>query len=95
MANKREENLEPVGNEKIKENKLNKEEKEKISNIVEEAKQNGNITYADLATKLNEVNPENLDDVFDEFEKVGIDLSGRFLMESHQMILMKNQTSKI
>ena len=32
------------------------------------------MTYSDLATKLNDVNPEKMDEVFDEFEKGGIDL---------------------
>ena len=32
------------------------------------------MTYSDLATKLNDVNPEKMDEVFDEFEKDGIDL---------------------
>ena len=27
------------------------------------------MTYSDLATKLNDVNPEKMDEVFDEFEK--------------------------
>jgi len=53
---------------------INKDEKEKISNIIEEAKQKGNMTYADLATKLNDVNPEKLESVMDEFEKVGVNI---------------------
>ena len=55
-------------------NKSEKTDKEKISNIIAEAKQNGKMTYSDLATKLNDVNPEKMDEVFDEFEKDGIDL---------------------
>ena len=51
-----------------------KTDKEKINNIIEEAKQKGKMTYGDLATKLNDVNPEKMDEVFDEFEKGGIDL---------------------
>ena len=58
-----------------KEDKNNKKtDKEKIDNIIKEAKQNGKMTYGDLATKLNDVNPEKMDEVFDEFEKGGIDL---------------------
>ena len=41
---------------------------------LQEAKENGKMTYSDLATKLNDVNPEKMDEVFDEFEKGGIDL---------------------
>ena len=90
MSNKKEENLEEVKTEnekKVKTTKTNekaskserkveneKTDKEKISNIIEEAKQNGKMTYSDLATKLNDVNPEKMDEVFDEFEKDGIDL---------------------
>lgn len=80
MASKKEENIEEnkikekVKNQKSESKKINKEEKEKINSIIEEAKQKGKMTYADLATKLNDVNPEKLDTVFDEFEKVGVDL---------------------
>ena len=87
MSNKKEENLEEVKKvEEAKETKVtktktkkepeNKEktDKEKINNIIKEAKENGKMTYSDLATKLNDVNPEKMDEVFDEFEKDGIDL---------------------
>ena len=87
MSNKKEENLEEVKKvEEVKETKVtkaktkkepeNKEktDKEKINNNIKEAKENGKMTYSDLATKLNEVNPEKMDEVFDEFEKGGIDL---------------------
>ena len=87
MSNKKEENLEEVKKvnevKELKEeketkkestNKSEKTDKEKISNIIAEAKQNGKMTYSDLATKLNDVNPEKMDEVFDEFEKDGIDL---------------------
>ena len=82
MSNKKEENLEEV--KKVEEAKVTKEtkaktkkepeNKEKINNIIKEAKENGKMTYSDLATKLNDVNPEKMDEVFDEFEKGGIDL---------------------
>ena len=84
MSNKKEENIEEVKKvNEVKEeketkkestNKSEKTDKEKISNIIAEAKQNGKMTYSDLATKLNDVNPEKMDEVFDEFEKDGIDL---------------------
>ena len=87
MSNKKEENLEEVKKvnevKEVKEeketkkestNKSEKTDKEKISNIIAEAKQNGKMTYSDLASKLNDVNPEKMDEVFDEFEKDGIDL---------------------
>ena len=86
MSNKKEENLEEVKKiNEIKEEKetktvekkakeTDKTDKEKIDNIIQEAKQSGKMTYSDLASKLNDVNPEKMDEVFDEFEKGGIDL---------------------
>ena len=87
MSNKKEENLEEIKKvEEVKETKVTKKkkkkepenkektDKEKINNIIKEAKENGKMTYSDLATKLNDVNPEKMDEVFDEFEKGGIDL---------------------
>ena len=60
---------------KAKENKKTKissEDKEKINSIIKEAKENGKMTYGDLA--LNDVNPEEMDSVFDAFEEIGVDL---------------------
>ena len=63
---------------KTKTKKTEKEEnsdKEKIKKIADEVKENGNnITYGELAKKLNSIDPENIDDVFDEFEKDGVDI---------------------
>ena len=62
---------------KTKENKKTKissEDKEKINSIIKEAKENGKMTYGDLATKLNDVNPEEMDSVFDACEEIGVDL---------------------
>ena len=62
---------------KIKESKKTKissEDKEKINSIIKEAKENGKMTYGDSATKLNDVNPEEMDSVFDAFEEIGVDL---------------------
>ena len=62
---------------KTKENKKTKissEDKEKINSIIKEAKETGKMTYGDLATKLNDVNPEEMDSVFDAFEEIGVDL---------------------
>ena len=74
MAKKKEEKVEEVKKQETDSKEISKDEKEKINNIIEEAKQKGKITYGDLATKLNDVNPEKLDSVFDEFEKGGVDL---------------------
>ena len=50
-------------------------DKEKILNILNKAKEKGNITYGELATELGEVNPEQLDKVFDTFEELGVSIS--------------------
>ena len=74
---KKEEKTDKKEEQKVKEEnskEINEAEKAKIDKIIAEAKQNGKMTYGDLATKLNDVNPEKLDSVFDEFEKGGIDL---------------------
>ena len=57
-----------------KKTKISNEDKEKINTIIKEAKENGKMTYGDLATKLNDVNPEEMDSVFDAFEEIGVDL---------------------
>ena len=57
-----------------KKTKISSEDKEKINSITKEAKENGKMTYGDLATKLNDVNPEEMDSVFDAFEEIGVDL---------------------
>ena len=47
---------------------------EKVNNILKKAKEKGKITYGDLATELDDVNPEQIDEVFDAFEELGVDL---------------------
>ena len=47
---------------------------EKVNNILKKAKEKGQITYGDLATELDDVNPEQIDQVFDAFEELGVDL---------------------
>ena len=59
---------------KIDENKKTDEEiKNEVNEIVEKAK-DGNMTYAELATKLDNINPEQIDTVFDKFEEMGVDI---------------------
>ena len=74
MSEKKEEILKEGKKVKVENSKMTPEEKEKINNIIKEAKQNGKMTYGDLATKLNDVNPEEMDSVFDAFEEIGVDL---------------------
>jgi len=47
---------------------------EKVNSILKKAKEKGQITYGDLAAELDDVNPEQIDKVFDAFEELGVDL---------------------
>ena len=59
----------------IKEETTKTEEqiKDEVKDIVEKAK-DGKMTYAELATKLDNINPEQIDKVFDQFEEMGVDI---------------------
>ena len=84
MGRKKE--VEEEKQEKIEETVKNKKQNEvaeitddekrkiKVEKILKKAKENGKITYGELATELNDINPEQIDKVFDEFEKLGVDL---------------------
>ena len=65
-------------NEKTQvENKDNNDEdikNQKVNNILKKAKEKGTITYGDLASELDDVNPDQIDKVFDAFEELGVDL---------------------
>lgn len=63
---------EPTEEEQEEENNRLKEEK--VNSILKKAKEKGQITYGDLATELDNVNPEQIDQVFDAFEELGVDL---------------------
>jgi len=58
---------EVVDDEKIKTEKMNK--------ILKKAKEQGKITYADLAKELDDVNQDQIEKVFDAFEELGVNLS--------------------
>mgnify|MGYP003370042148 FL=1 len=47
---------------------------EKVNKILKKAKEQGKITYGDLAKELDDVNPEQIDKVFDAFEELGVNL---------------------
>ena len=47
---------------------------EKVNSILKKAKEKGTITYGDLASELDDVNPDQIDQVFDAFEELGVDL---------------------
>ena len=55
------------------EEKTEEQIKDEVKDIVEKAK-DGNMTYAELATKLDSINPDQIDTVFDKFEEMGVDI---------------------
>jgi len=59
--------------ETIEKQKDEQKIKDEVKDIVEKAK-DGNMTYAELATKLDNINPEQIDTVFDKFEEMGVDI---------------------
>ncbi len=50
------------------------DEKEKVKKILSSAKEKGKITYGELAAELGEINPEQIDKVFDAFEELGVNV---------------------
>ncbi len=71
------ENLEEIKDTEQKE-QIEEDEKikeDKVNSILKKAKEKGQITYGDLATELDDVNPDQIDKVFDAFEELGVDLS--------------------
>ncbi len=48
--------------------------KEKIMEIIKKAKKDGKITYGELASQLDNANPEQIEEVFDAFENLGINI---------------------
>ena len=52
----------------------NDDEKEKVKKILSSAKEKGKITYGELAAELGEINPEQIDKVFDAFEELGVNV---------------------
>ena len=47
---------------------------EKVNKILKKAKEQGKITYGDLAKELDDINPDQIDKVFDAFEELGVNL---------------------
>ena len=47
---------------------------ERIEKIVKKAKENGKITYGELANELIDTNAEEIDKIFDELEKMGVSI---------------------
>ena len=67
---------------KINKKEENKElDKEKVRNIIKKAQKDGKITYAELATQLGDANTEQIEEVFDEFENIGVNVFSEELEE--------------
>ena len=85
-AKKKEEKIEEIEAEVKEEIEEIKEEKKKqkeqkepekaggIEEIVKKAKEKGQITYGELANELVDANPDQIDQVFDAFEELGVDV---------------------
>ncbi len=74
MEKKKEDETEKVEEAPAKTAEEGKIKEEKVNSILKKAKEKGQITYGDLATELDDVNPEQIDQVFDAFEELGVDL---------------------
>ena len=65
-------------NENLEKSELKQDEKdqtkEKVETIIKKAKENGKLTYGDLATELDNVNAEQIEKVFDAMEEMGVDV---------------------
>ncbi len=49
-------------------------DKDMVSKILTKAKEKGSMTYGELASELEDVDPGEIDKVFDAFEEIGVDL---------------------
>ena len=74
--NKKEEGKKKAKEIKKIENPKTEEEiaNNKVYNILKKAKENGKITYGELASHLGDVTPDQIDKVFDVFEELGVDV---------------------
>ena len=69
------EEIKEVKNEKtVTKEEADKIKEDKVNSILQKAKEQGQITYGDLAKELDDVAPDQIDKVFDAFEEIGIDL---------------------
>ena len=74
IEKKEETNLKAEKEEKKADNKKEIDEvsKAKVETILKKAKENGKITYGELANELEDTNPDQIDKVFDAFEDLGV-----------------------
>ena len=56
-------------------------DKEKVMNIIKKAQKDGKITYGELATQLGDANTEQIEEVFDTFENIGVNVFSEELEE--------------
>ena len=56
------------------EEKQNEDTNKKVQDILTKAKEKGQITYGELASQLGDINPEQIDKVFDAFDEFGVDV---------------------
>ena len=76
VEEKLEDKKEDKKEEKQEENKDDEQIKnEKVNKILKKAKEQGKITYGDLAKELDDANPDQIDKVFDAFEEMGVSLN--------------------
>ena len=63
--------------EKVEKNseEVKDEANNKVDEILKKAKENGKITYGELASQLGEVDAEAIDKIFDKMEALGVDVS--------------------
>ena len=74
VANKKKHEETEKDSENKDENETNKIKEEKVNSILKKAKEKGQITYGDLAKELDDVEPDQIDKVFDAFEEIGVNL---------------------
>ena len=60
--------------ENVDEKNSEKEAEEKLNNIIKKAKENGKITYGELASQLGDANTDQIEKVFDAFENLGVNV---------------------
>ncbi len=76
LDKKQEKKVEEKLEDKKEENKDDEQIKnEKVNKILKKAKEQGKITYGDLAKELDDANADQIDKVFDAFEEMGVSLN--------------------
>ena len=84
-----------IEEENIDENSMDEKTQEKVEKILKKARENGKITYGELATELDDINPNQMEKVFDAMEKIGIDLNDDFEDEPDEEDLAEVEDLKL